>query len=163
VVHDAGHSAGKEFEAPTERADHEGIEAVVSGKDLPLKMVGLIRLFAEQNGMNFRTVEKHDPVAAEFRMEDRDKVDVVQLGGGFSFGPDPDRIQSPSEFPVSFFLVEKIIEVLEGGDQFARCGFMGEILDGVADGEHRLMVKEMIDVGGWDGFGLATLGSPTFF
>lgn len=40
---------------------------------------------------------------------------------------------------------------------------MGEILDGVADGEHRLMVKEMVDVGGWDGFGLATLGSPTFF
>ena len=40
---------------------------------------------------------------------------------------------------------------------------MGEILDGVADGEHRLMVKEMIDVGGWDGFGLGTLGSPAFF
>jgi len=163
VVHYARHSAGEKFKPPTERADHERIEAVVSGKDFPLKMVGLIRLFTEQNGMNFGTVEKNHPVAAEFRMEDRDKVDVVQLGGGFPFGPDPDRIQSPSEFPVSFLLVEKIIKVLEGGDQFSRGGFMGEILDGVADGEHRLMVKEMIDVGGWDGFGLATLGSTTFF
>jgi len=116
VVHDAGHSAGEKFEAPTERSDDEGIEAVVSRKDLPLKMIGLIRLFAEQNGMNFGTVEKNHPVAAEFRMEDRDKVDVVQLGGGFPFGPDPDRIQSPSKFPISFLLVEKIIKVLEGGD-----------------------------------------------
>ena len=116
MVHYARHSAGEKFKPPTERADHERIEAVVSGKDFPLKMVGLIRLFTEQNGMNFGTVEKNHPVAAEFRMEDRDKVDVVQLGGGFPFGPDADRIQSPSEFPVSFLLVEKIIKVLEGGD-----------------------------------------------
>jgi hypothetical protein len=40
---------------------------------------------------------------------------------------------------------------------------MGEILDGVAHGEHRLMVKQVVDVGGWDGFGFAALGSPTFF
>jgi hypothetical protein len=59
--------------------------------------------------------------------------------------------------------MEKIIEVLEGGDQFSRGGFMREILDGMADGKHRLMVKEMVDVGGRDGFGLGTLGSPTFF
>ena len=116
MVYDAGHSAGEKFEAPTERSDDEGIEAVVSRKDLPLKMIGLIRLFAEQNGMNFGTVEKHHPVAAEFRMEDRDKVDVVLLGGGFPFGPDPNCIQPPGEFPVALFLMEKIIEVLEGGD-----------------------------------------------
>jgi len=55
-------------------------------------MVGLIRLFAEKNGMNFGAVEKHNPVAAEFRMKNGDKVDVVLLGRGLSFGPDPDRI-----------------------------------------------------------------------
>ena len=92
MVHDTGHSAGEEFEAPTEGADYEGIEAVVTGKDFPRKMVGLVGLLAEQNGMNFRTIEKHNPVAGEFRMEDRDKVDVVLLGGRLSFGPDPDRI-----------------------------------------------------------------------
>ncbi len=163
MVHDAGHSAGEEFEAPTERADHERIEAVVSGKDLPLKMVGLIRLFTEQNGVNFRAVEKYNPVAGELRMEDGHKVDVVLLGGRFPFGPDPDCIQSAGEFPVALFLMEKIVEVLEGRDQFSRGGFMGQILNGVADGEHRLMVKQMVDVGGWDGFGLAALESATFF
>ena len=163
MVHYARHSAGEKFKPPTERADHERIEAVVSGKDLPLKMVGLIRLFTEQNGVNFRAVEKHNPVAGKLRMKDGYKVDVVLLGGGFPFSPDPNYIQPLGEFPVALFLMEKIIEVLEGRDQFSLGGFMGEILDGVANGEHRLMVKEMIDVGGWDGFGLATLGSTTFF
>jgi len=146
VIHDAGHSTREKFEAPTEGADYEGIEAVVTRKDLPLKMVGLICLFTEQNGMNFRAIEKHNPVAGEFRMKDWDKVDVVLLGGGFSFRPNPNCIQPAGELPVAFFLMEKIIEVLEGGDQFALGGFMGEILDGVADGEHRFMVKQVVDV-----------------
>ena len=92
MVDDARHSAREELEAPTERADHEGIEAVVTGKDFSLEMVGLIRLFAEKNGMNFRAIEKHNPVAGEFGMEYGDKVDVVFLGGRLAFGPDPDRI-----------------------------------------------------------------------
>ena len=92
MVDDARHSAREKFEAPTEGADHEGIEAVVTRKDLSWKMVGLIRLFAEQNGMNFRAIEKYNPVAGEFGMEDGDKVDVVFLGGRLAFGPDPDRI-----------------------------------------------------------------------
>ena len=146
MVDDARHSAREEFEAPTERADHEGIEAVVTGKDFSLEMVGLIRLLAKKNGMNFRAIEKYNPVAGEFGMEDGDKIDVILLGGGLSFGPNPYRIQSAGEFPVAFFLIEKIIEVLEGGDQFPLRGFMGEILDGVADGEHCLMVKQVVDV-----------------
>lgn len=80
MVDDARHSAREKFEAPTEGADHEGIEAVVTGKDFSLEMVGLIRLFAEKNGMNFRAIEKYNPVAGEFGMEDGDKVDVVFLG-----------------------------------------------------------------------------------
>ena len=36
---------------------------------------------------------------------------------------------------------------------------MGEILDGVADSEHCLMVKQVVDVCRWDRFGLAALGS----
>jgi len=162
VVDDAGHSAGEKFKAPTEGADHEGIEAVVTGKDLPLEMVGLICLFTEKNCMNFRAIEKHNPVAGEFRMEDWDKVDVILLGGGLSFGPDSYCIQSAGEFPVAIFLVEKIIEVLEGGDQFPLGRFMGEIFDGVADCEHRLMVKQVVDVCRWDRFGLATLCSAAF-
>jgi hypothetical protein len=146
VIHDAGHSTREKFKAPTEGADHEGIEAVVTGKDLPLKTVGLIRLFAEQNGMNFRAIEKHNPVAGEFRMEDWDKVDVILLGGGLTFGPNPNRIQAMGEFPVALLLMQKIIEVLKGGNQFSLAGFMGEILDGVADGEHCLMVKQVVDI-----------------
>ena len=146
MVDDAGHSAGEKFKAPTEGANHERIEAVVTRKDLSLKMVGLIRLFAEQNGMDFRAIEKHNPVAGEFRMEDWDKVDVILLGGGLTFGPNPNRIQAMGEFPVALLLMQKIIEVLKGGNQFSLAGFMGEILDGVADGEHCLMVKQVVDI-----------------
>ena len=162
MIHDAGHSTREKFKAPTEGADHEGIEAVVTGKDLPLKMVGLICLFTEQNGMNFRAIEKHNPVAGEFRMKDWNKVDVVILGGKLAFGPDSYCIQSAGEFPVALFLMQKIIEVLKGGNQFPLGGFMGEILDGVADGEHCLMVKQVVDVCRWDGFGLAALCSAAF-
>ena len=146
MVDDAGHSAREKFEAPTERANDEGIEAVVTGKDFSLEMVGLICLFTEQNGMNFRAIEKHNPVAGEFGMEDGDKIDVVILGGKLAFGPDSYCIQSAGEFPVAFFLMEKIIEVLEGGDQVPLGGLMGEIFDGVADCQHRLMVKQVVDV-----------------
>ena len=125
-------------------------------------MIGLIRLFAEQNGMNFRAIEKHNPVAGEFRMKDWDKVDVVLLGGGLSFGPDSNRIQPAGEFSVALFLMEKIIEVLKGRNQFALSRFMGEIFDGVADGEHCLMVKQVVDVCRWDGFCLAALCGPAF-
>jgi hypothetical protein len=79
-------------------------------------------------------------------MEDGDKVDVVILGGKLAFGPDPDRIQPAGELPVAIFLVEKIIEVLKSGNQFPLGGFMGEILDSVANGEHCLMVKQVVDV-----------------
>ena len=96
--------------------------------------------------MDFRAIEKHNPVAGEFRMEDRDKVDVILLGGGLSFGPNPNRIQPMGELPVALFLMQKIIEVLKGGNQFPLGGFMGEILDGVADGEHCLMVKQVVDI-----------------
>lgn len=58
--------------------------------------------------------------------------------------------------------MEKIIEVLEGGDQFPLGGFMGEILDGVADGEHCLMVKQVVDVCRWYGFCLTALSSAAF-
>jgi hypothetical protein len=50
------------------------------------------------------------------------------------------------EFPVALLLMQKIIEVLKGGNQFSLGGFMGEILDGVADGEHCLMVKQVVDI-----------------
>ena len=146
MVDDAGYSTREKFEASTEGADYERIKAVVTRKDLSWKMIGLIRLFAEQNGMNFRTVEKHNPVASEFRVKDWDKVDVVLLGGGLSFGPDSYCIQSAGELPVALFLMEKIIEVLKGGNQLPLRSFMGEIFDGVADGEHRLMVKQVVDI-----------------
>jgi len=163
VVDDAGHPTGEKFEAATEGADHKGIEAVVTRKDLSPEVVGLVRLFAKKDGVDSRAVEKHDPVSGEFRVEDGDKVDVVRLGGGFPFGPDPDRIETAGKGAVALFLMEKIVKVLEGGDQFTGGGFMGEILDGVADGQHRLMVKEVVDIGGRNGLGLVALGRPALF
>ncbi len=49
----------------------------------------------------------------------------------------------------------KIIEVLEGGDEFAFGGIEGNVLDGVANGEHGFVVEEVGDVcrGEYDSFG----------
>jgi hypothetical protein len=41
----------------------------------------------------------------------------------------------------------KITEVLEGGDEFAFGGIEGNVFDGVANGEHGLVVEEVGDIG----------------
>ena len=125
-------------------------------------MVGLVGLFAKENRMDFRAVEKDDPVPGEFGMENRDKIDVIHLCGGFPFGPNTDGIQPAAEFPVAVLLVKEVIEVLKGRDEFSLGGFVRKVLDRVADGEHRLMIEEVINVGCGDGFGLSALCGPAF-
>ena len=125
-------------------------------------MVRLVGLFAKENRMDFRAVEKDDPVPGKFGMENRDKIDVIHLRGGFPFGPNADGIQPAGKLTVTVLLVKEVIEVLKSGDEFSRGGFVRKVLDRVADGEHRLMIEEVIDVGRGDGFGLSTLCSPAF-
>jgi hypothetical protein len=126
-------------------------------------MVGLVGLFAKKNRMDFRAVEKDDPVPGEFGMENRDEIDVIHLYGGFPFSPNADGIQSAGEFPVAVFLMKEVVEVLKGRDEFSLGGFVRKVLDRVADSEHRLMIEEVIDVGRGDGFGLSALCGPAFF
>jgi len=158
----AGNSAGEKFETTAERPDHEGIEAIITGKNFPLKMVGLVGLFAKENRMDFRAVEKDDPVTGEFGMENRNKINVIHLCGGLPFGPNTDSIQPAAELPVAVLLVKEVIEVLKGGDEFSLGSFVRKVLDRVADGEHRLMIEEVVDVGRGDGFGLRTLCGSAF-
>ena len=155
-------ATGEKFETAAEGADHERIEAIVTGKNFPLKMVGLVGLFAKENRMDFRAVEKDDPVTGEFGMENRDKIDVIHLCGGFPFGPNTDGIQPTGEFPVAVLLMKEVIEVLKGGDEFPCGGFVCKVLDRVADGQHRLMIEEVIDVGRRDGFRLGAFCGPAF-
>ena len=125
-------------------------------------MIGLVRLFAKKNRMDLRAVEKDDPVPGEFGMENWDKIDFIHLRGGFPFGPNANGIQPAGEFPVTIFLMKEVVEVLKGGDEFSRGGFVRKVFDRVADGEHRLMIEEVIDVGCGDGFRLGALFSPAF-
>ena len=126
-------------------------------------MVGLVGLFAKENRMDFRAVEKDDPVTGEFGMKNRYEINVIHLGRGFPFGPNANGIQPAAEFPVAILLVKEVVEVLKGGDEFSLGGFVRKVLDRVADGEHRLMIEEVINVGRGDGFGLGALCGPAFF
>jgi hypothetical protein len=112
--------------------------------------------------MDFRAVEKDDPVTGEFGMENRNKIDVIHLRGGLPFGPNTDGIQPAAEFPVAVLLVKEVIEVLKGGNELSLGGFVCKVLDGMTDSEHRLMIEEVVDVGRRDGFGLSALCGPAF-
>ncbi len=96
--------------------------------------------------MNVWAIEKHDPVAGNGGMEDGHEVNLAGVGGRFAFGPDPDGVEARGQRAVAFTLGGKIIEVLEGGDEFALGGIEGNVLDGVANGEHGFVVEEVGDI-----------------
>ena len=86
-------------------------------------------------------------------MEDGNKIDLRGVLGWFAFAPNTDSVQSAGKGIVSFFLMLKIVEVLKRGDEFAGGGFMSQVFDGVTDSEHRLVIKDVVDVGGGDRLG----------
>lgn len=57
-----------------------------------MKFVGLVGLFAKEQGMNIRAIEKNNPVAGEFRVKNRDKIDIGTIVGRFPFAPNSDSI-----------------------------------------------------------------------
>ncbi len=96
--------------------------------------------------MNVWAIEKHDPVAGNGGMEDGHEVDLAGVGGGVAFGPDSDGVEARGQRAVAFALRGKIIEILEGGDEFAFGSIEGNVLDSVANGEHGFVVEEVGDV-----------------
>jgi hypothetical protein len=68
------------------------------------------------------------------------------VGGGSAFGPDPDGVEARGQSAVAFALRGEIIEILEGGDEFAFGSIEGNVLDSVANGEHGFVVEEVGDV-----------------
>ena len=155
LLDDAVDAAGEQAEAASDAADEEGVEAVKSGEDFLVEFSCLIGLFTEEDGVNVWAIEKHDPVAGNGWMEDGHEVDLAGVGGRVAFGPDSDGVEVRGQSAVAFALGGKIIEVLEGGDEFAFGGIEGNVLDSVANGEHGFVVKEVSDVcrGEDDGFG----------
>ena len=57
-----------------------------------MKFVGLVGLFAKEQGMNIRAIEKNNPVAGEFRVKNRDKINIGTVVGRFPFAPNSDSI-----------------------------------------------------------------------
>lgn len=57
-----------------------------------MKFVGLVGLFAKEQSMNIRAIEKNNPVAGEFRVKNRDKIDIGTVVGRFPFAPNSDSI-----------------------------------------------------------------------
>ena len=98
-----------------------------------MKFVGLVGLFAKEKSMNIRAIEKNNPVAGEFGVKNRDEINIGAVPGRFSFPPNANGIQFTGDGAVVFFLAAEVVEVLEGGDQFAICGVVGQILNGMAD------------------------------
>jgi len=155
VLDNAVDATGEQTEAAADTADEEGVEAVKSGEDFLVEFCCLIGLFTEKDGVNVWAIEKHDPVAGNGWMEDGHEVDLAGVGGGGAFGPDSDGVEVRGQSAVAFALGGKIIEILEGGDEFALGGIEGNVLDGVANGEHGFVVEKVGDVcrGKNDSFG----------
>ena len=108
--------------------------------------------------MNVWAIEKHDPVAGNGWMEDGNEVYFAGVGGRFAFGPDSDGIEVAGQVAVAFALGGKVIEVLEGGDEFAFRGIESDVFDGMADGEHSFVVEEVGDIGCGEYDGLREFG-----
>ena len=98
-----------------------------------MKFSRLVGLFAKEKGMNIGAIEKNNPVAGEFGVEDRNKIDIGAVPGRFSFPPNANGIQFTGDGAVVFFLAAEVVEMLEGRDQLAVRGVVGQILDGMAD------------------------------
>ena len=92
VADDSGNSTGEEAEATTNAPDEKWVEAVKTRKYFLMKFVGLVGLFAKEQGMNIGAIEKNDPVAGEFRVKNRDKIDIGTVVGRFPFAPNSDSI-----------------------------------------------------------------------
>ena len=57
-----------------------------------MKFVGLVGLFGKEQSMNIRAIEKNNPVAGEFRVKNRDKINIGTIVGRFPFAPNSDSI-----------------------------------------------------------------------
>ena len=97
--------------------------------------------------MNVWAIEKHDPVAGNGGVENGNEIDFAGVGGRFAFGPDSDGIEVAGQVAVAFALGGKVTEVLEGRDEFAFSGIESDVFDGMANGEHGFVVKEVGDIG----------------
>ena len=57
-----------------------------------MKFVGLVGLFTKEQSVDLRTIEKNNPVAGEFRVKNRDKIDIGAVPRRFSFPPNANGI-----------------------------------------------------------------------
>ena len=57
-----------------------------------MKFVGLVGLFTKEQSVDLRTIEKNNPVAGEFRVKNRDKINIGTIVGRFPFAPNSDSI-----------------------------------------------------------------------
>ena len=144
---DALHATGEEAESAADASDEKRIETVKSRKDFPRKITRAIGLFAEKDGVGFQAFEEDDPVTGKFRVKDGDEINRADPGGGLSVGPDADGVQFLGQAEIAFLLRGEIFHLLEGGDEFARADVARHVLDGVADGQHGLMIEEVGHIG----------------
>ena len=140
------HATGQKAETSADAANEERVEAVESRKNLFGKIAATVGLFAKKNGVDFLAVEENHPVARQFRMENGNEIDGGASMGRFTFGPNTDGIEALCQLKVTFALGAEMVHVLEGGDEFALSDVTSQILNGVADGEHGLMVEEVAHI-----------------
>ena len=57
-----------------------------------------------------------------------------------------DGVETLGHLRVAFPVGRKVFEILEGGDQFALAFFRSDVLDGVANGHHRVVVHHVMEI-----------------
>ena len=87
----------------------------------------------------------------QLRFVGLDEIDLAAFLRDFAAAPDAHGVEILGQAHVAGLVGQEIFEVLEGGDQFAAALFAGDVLDGVADGQHRLGIHDVVQVAVGDG------------
>lgn len=155
VGNNPAQTAAKEVKAPSDRLNEVGIEAVEADEFFVLEFCRLVDLLAEQDGARFLAVEEDEPVAAQSFLLGADEIDLAAILRDCPAAPDAHRIEVLGKIHVARPVGKKVFEVLERRDQLALAHFGGDILDRVADRQHRLGVHNMMEIAVGDGDDIA--------
>ena len=74
------------------------------------------------------------------------KSTLPHFCGDLAAAPDAHGVEVLGQAHVAGLVGQEIFEVLERGDQLALAFFAGDVLDGVADGQHRLGIHDVMEI-----------------
>jgi len=139
-------AAAQKVKPPADRLHQIGVEAVKAEKLLVLKFLRPVDLFAKQNGPGVLAVEENQPVAQQALFVGLDEIDLAAFLRWLATAPHAHGIEILRQADVAIFIGKEVFEILERGDQLALALLRGDVFDGVADGQHRFGIHDVMEI-----------------